>query len=370
MERPAYKPIGTPVQELDTPALVVDVAAMERNIEALRGLLPDGPPKLRPHVTSHKSPAIAHRQLAAGGTTGGISVYRVGEAEVFSRSGFTDILVASQVVTLQKIARLCSLARGTRVSVAADSLRNVADLSRAAESHGVSIRVLVEINTRDDGPGVEPGRPTLELATAISQSKGLAFAGLMAGEASTIPEDGHDKESIGVDALRSVLETRELFEAEGLRVETVSIGDSFGYSAAASTPEVTEVRMDHHPLLDGRYCEQGPPSFEPAARVMGTVISHPTAGHSVTDCGHKALGPDFGLPALEGVSGARVTGASAEHGRVALDEEAQGSLDLGTKVFLVPWDLGQCANQYNYVHAVRDGRLEAVWEIEARGRWD
>ena len=120
MERPVFKPMGTPVEELDTPVLVVDVDVLDRNIETLHSFFRQRDAKVRPHVESHRCPAIAHRQLAAGGTANGISVTTVGEAEVFAQQGFSDIFVANEVVTPQKIGRLCSLARQASITVAAN----------------------------------------------------------------------------------------------------------------------------------------------------------------------------------------------------------------------------------------------------------
>ena len=163
MERPIFKPIGTPVAQLDTPALVVDLALVEHNIATLHAFFQQREAKVRPHVTAHRCPALAHRQLAAGGTVGGISVTTVGEAEVFADHGFDNICVANEVVTPQKICRLCALARRASVIVAVDSPANAHDLSTAAEAHGVTLQVVVDIHTRLQRCGVEPGPPAVDL---------------------------------------------------------------------------------------------------------------------------------------------------------------------------------------------------------------
>ena len=136
MERPIFKPIGTPTEELDTPTLVVDLDALAHNIEAVHSFFREREAKLRPHVEAHGCPGIAHRQLASAGTVGGVSVSTVGEAEVFAQAGISDITVANEVVTSQKIARLCALARSSRVTVAVDNPRVVERTSRAAQDAG------------------------------------------------------------------------------------------------------------------------------------------------------------------------------------------------------------------------------------------
>ena len=135
MERPVFKPVGTPVEQLDTPVLVVELSTMEQNLEYLGSFFNRSGAKARPHVSAHRCPAIAHKQLAAGGTVGGISVSSVGEAEVFAAAGFTDILVASEVVTRPKIRRLCSLARDSKIAVAVDSARERLRSLRGGSGH-------------------------------------------------------------------------------------------------------------------------------------------------------------------------------------------------------------------------------------------
>ena len=352
MERPVFQPIGSPADQLDSPALVVDLAAMESNIELVHSMFRHGPTWLRPDVTRHKCPAIAHQQLAAGGTVGGIAVSRVGEAEVFAQAGFTDILVADPVVTRPKIARLCALARHADISVAIDNPRNVADLSQAADTHGVTLRGLVAVGVGPDGCGVEPGTPALDLARAVSDAPGISFSGLMGGTCTNDPE------------LQHILDTRALVEKHGLEVEKVSLAAGVDHANG-----ITEVRIGSYPLTDQDPSLHGV-GLMAAARILATVVSHPVAGAAVIDAGHKAIGPDLGYPEVDGRSGARVARLSAEHGRLELEGDAETALDVGAKVWLVPRDTSLCVNQYDYIHAVRQGRLEAVWEVAARGRWD
>ena len=189
MERPIFKPIGSPVEELDTPALVVDLDRLESNIDTAHSFFEGRASKLRPRVSIHGCPAVAHMQLAAPGTVGGVSVVTLGQAEAFSASGINDFSIGSVVVTAQKIARLCGLARHASVVVVVDSMANIADLSAAASAAGVEIKVLVAIATRPDRIGVDPGQPAVDLAKAAAGSEGLTFDGFKTHEGTLEVED-------------------------------------------------------------------------------------------------------------------------------------------------------------------------------------
>ena len=376
MERPVFQPTGTPVMDLDTPALVVDLDVMDRNIETLHGRFDQSSAKVRPHVSGHQTPRIAHRQLQAANTMGGISVTSVGEAEVFSDSGITDILVASQIVTRPKIRRLCALAGSNRIGVAVDNHQNVSDLAQAATAQGVTLGVLVELDVGLGRCGVAPGEEALELARTVSNSSGLSFDGIMAiaplpesnNEAGNFPER-QERDAIAWQVLQHVLETRELIEKDGLPVPVVSVGGTHNYDVAAGMAGITEVQAGSYPLMDHLYCRMRP-EFSPAARVLAAVISRPTGGSAVLDAGHKATGPDRGLAVLEGVAGAQAVRFSAEHGVLELESGPAQNLKSGDKTWLVPYNLGLCFNQYDYVRAVRGDKLEGFWPIAGRGRFD
>jgi len=376
MERPVFQPTGTPVMDLDTPALVVDLDVMDRNIETLHGRFDQSSAKVRPHVTGHQTPKIAHRQLQAANTVGGISVTSVGEAEVFSDAGITDILVSSQIVTRSKIRRLCTLAGSNRIGVAVDNPQNVSDLSKAAEAQGVTLGVLVELDVGLGRCGVAPGDEALELARAVANSPGLRFDGIMAiaplpssiGEAGDFPER-QERDATSWQVLQHVLDTRELIEKNGLPVSMVSVGGTHNYDVAAGMAGITEVQAGSYPLMDHLYCRMRP-EFSPAAKVLAAVISRPTGGSAVLDAGHKATGPDRGLAVLEGVAGAQAVRFSAEHGVLELQSGPAQDMKSGDKAWLVPFNLGLCFNQYDYVRAVRGDKLEGFWPIAGRGRFD
>jgi D-serine deaminase-like pyridoxal phosphate-dependent protein len=368
MERPIFKPVGAPVEQLDTPALVVDLSTLERNIETLHAFFRERATKVRPHVESHRCPAIAHKQLAAGGTVGGICVGTIGQAEVFTEHGFSDVLVANEIITAQKIDRLCGLARHARMTVAADHPQNVQDLSNAARTHGVTLHVAVDIHTRGNNCGVEPGQPALDLGKLVQQAPHLELAGLMTREGPGPTEDPGKLTAESRQWIQKVLDTREMLEKAGLSVGMVSVGGTYNYEIAGTMMGVTEVLAGTYALMDYRYA-QSCPQFKAAARVMATVSSRPEPGSAIVDAGQKAVGIDTGLPVAEEIPGAMVVALSAEHGRLRLREDVDGKVALADKVWLTPWDIGTCVNLYDYIHAVRDGKLEVVWEVAARGRY-
>ena len=368
MERPISKPIGAAVEELDTPALVVDLDMMERNIAAVHSFFRDREARIRPHVEVHRCPAIARRQLDVEGAAGGIAVATVGEAEVFAEHGFDDILVANEIVSRSKIARLCALATGARISVAVDSPVNVGDLSEASQGCGAVLNVLVDVNTSPDRPGVGPGRPAADLARTVAEAAGLRFAGLMAYEGPVLTDARGDMADGLRKGIEPLLDTREMVERQGLDAGTVSVVGTLACEAAGGIPGITEVIAGAYALLDGKHAATHP-QLNQAAKVLTTVISHPEPGRALTDAGQKAMGMDTGTPSADDTPGAKLDRMSAEHGWLDLEGGAQRQVDLGAKIWLTPWDIGNCVNSYDYINAARGGKLEAVWRVAARGRY-
>lgn len=368
MERPIFKPLGTPVAQLDTPALVVDLVVLERNLDTLHAFFRQGDAKVRPHMDAHLCPAIAHKQLAAGGTVGGIGVSTVSQAEVFAKYGFTDIFVVNEIVTPPKIVRLCALAHHATITVAVDQSHNVLDLSNAARVYGVTLLVAVDVHTHGNGCGVEPGQAAVDLARVVSQTPHLTFAGLMTRDGPTPTEDPGQQAGESRARLQRLVDTRAVLERAGLEVPMVSVGGTYNYELAGGMVGVTEVRAGTYALMDARYA-QSCPQFKPAAQVVATVTSRPEPGTAIVDSGQKAIGSDTGLPVVDNLPGPTMVSLSAEHGRLRLSEAADGKVALGDKLWLTPWDIGTCINLYDYIHAVRDDKLEVVWDIAARGRY-
>ena len=368
MERPIFKPIGTPTEDLDTPSLIVDLEALDHNIAMLASFFENTTAKLRPHVEAHRTPAIAHKQMAAGGHVGGIAVSSIGQAEVFVPNGFTDVFVANLVVTPQKITRLCALARQAKIGVAVDSSANVADLSEAAVANGVSLDVAVYVNTRLGLFGVDPGRPAVDLAKAIIDAPGLDFAGIMTQEGSILSDDPDKAATESRSAVQPLLDTRQDIERAGIEVRVVSAGNTSNYQVVGAIDGVTEVPAGTYALLDAQHAPHLS-HLKTAGRVMATVTSRPEPGYMITDGGQKAIGADTGFPSIDNLPNPTVKGLSAEHGSIFFDASDGADPQLGEKIWCTPWDAATCANLHDYIFAVRNDALEAVWEVSARGRY-
>ena len=376
MERPIFQPIGSPAEELDTPALVVDLGIMERNIALLHdavGGSDDGPGagqvRVRPHVSCHGCPEIAQFQLSAAGSAGGIAVGSLSEAEAFADADIAidDILIAGRVVTAAKISRLAALAGRVTMSVAVDNPRNVQDLAEAAQAASVDLGVLVDMDAGYGFGGVASVQEAVDLARTVNDSPGLSLQGIMTYEGPLPITDRAELEAETRRRLQPILDARNELEQAGIEVTTVSAGSTYNYDVVSQLSGITEVQAGVYPLMDMETLRVRP-ELQPAARVLATVIGHPVAGRAVVDAGHKTTGPDFGVPVLEGFEGALATRFSAEHGILDLEGPATEQLMPNDKVHLVPYNLALCVNQYDYIRAVRDGKLVGYWRVAGRGQ--
>ena len=370
MERPIFQPIGAPAEELDTPALVVDLGIMEQNIAVLHGAIGGSDQvRVRPHISCHGCPEIARLQLAAANNSGGVAVSSLAEAETFAGGddGIDDILIAGRVVTAAKIRRLVALAGQITLSVAVDNPRNVADLSDAAQAAGVTLGVLVDIDAGYGFGGVAPGPDAVALAQTVADATGLSFNGIITYEG---PLPVTNRALLEVETrrrLQPILDTRSDLEQAGIEVATVSAGSTYNYDVVSQLSGITEVPAGVYPLMDAETLPVRP-ELQSAATILATVISHPVAGRAVVDAGHKTTGPDFGVPVLEGFPGAVAARFSAEHGILDLDGPTTEQLMPNDKVHLVPYNLALCVNQYDYIRAVRDGKLVGYWPVAGRGQ--
>ena len=364
MERPVFKPIGTPSEELDTPALVVDLEAVESNIETVHRLVQEAGSKLRPRLDAHLCPAIGHMQIRAGGTSG-VAVATVGQAEVFSQHGFDDILIANLAVTRSKVARVASLAKRLTLIVGTDSARNIDDLEEAAVSVGARLGVAVAIRGRGYSIGASPDNAP-DLAYKIrDKSPNLRFAGLFEAPSGKL---GFDSAATTDERLDALSDAEFKCTSQCIPPPMVAAGGSADYDEVAAREDVTEVLAGPYALMEGALMAARP-ELTPAAKILTTVMSHQDHGLVWLDAGQKATSIDTGMPGVVGVPGASVPRMSAEHGGMVLEEGATWDVDLGTKVWLVPHSIANAVNVYDFIHVVRDGRLEAVWEVAARGRY-
>lgn len=358
--------IGVPIAEIDTPALLLDLAIMEQNIATMADTFRGKDAKLRPHVKTHKTPLIAHKQLAAGAI--GITCAKLGEAEVMVEGGIRDILIANQIVGARKIARLVSLTRHADLLVAVDDAQNVAELSQVAQATGASLRVLVEVNVGMHRCGAEPGARALALAQQVERAPGLRFAGLMGyeGHLVFVPSLAERQQRVRTD-MQALIDTVRLLEGKGLAVDIVSAGGTGTAMLTSTLPRITEIQAGSYVFMDGRYTTIEGVDFACALTLLTMVMSRPTPERVIIDAGMKTLTHEFGLPRFKGRADLELLGLSEEHGTVRLKDPST-PLKPGDKLELIPSHGDTTLNLHDYYYGVRHGRVEVIWPIAARGK--
>ncbi len=360
-----YMPLpGTPLEEIDTPALVVDLDAAEANIKALQDWCDANGTNARPHVKTHKSPYWARKQVAAGAI--GVCAAKVGEAEAMVAGGVKDILVANQIVGPIKIPRLVALAHQAKIGVVVDDADNVRDLSVAASRAGVEIGVLVDVNIRINRAGVEPGEPTVELTRSIVDAPGLRFDGLMGYEGHVTPQE--QAETDAVETWLGKLQAAVIaVEEAGYPVEVVSGAGTTTYRASGSHERVTEVQCGTYIFMDGAYAPEAP-EFTPALTVIAQVMSKPVPERAIIDIGLKSVSVDSGPPRVHDRPGAELSRLAEEHGILTVEGEAR-NMKVGDRVRLLPMHGDTTINLHSHYFGVRNGVIEDIIPITARGRF-
>jgi D-serine deaminase-like pyridoxal phosphate-dependent protein len=363
---------GMSLNEVDTPALLVDLDAFERNLQRLADRVRQSGVRLRPHAKTHKCPVIALKQVALGAV--GVCVQKVSEAEAMVYGGVKDVLVTNEVVGRQKLRRLMALAYTARVGVCVDDPAQIADLDEAAGEAGVaSLPVHVEINMGGNRCGVEPGRPALELAQRIGDTRHLGFAGLQAYHGSAQHLRGWSERQQAIKgAVAKAAATRDLLAANGIGCDNITGAGTGTFEFEATSGVYTELQCGSYIFMDADYGRnldrdgRVTRAFEPALFVWATVMSRPAEERAIVDAGLKALAFDSGPPLVWEEPAATYERASDEHGRLAV-AAATNRLRLGDKVKLVPGHCDPTVNLYDWYVAVRGERVEAVWPITARG---
>ena len=355
------------VAEIDTPALVVDLERMERNIATMARFFADKPAKLRPHWKTPKCAEVAKRQLAAGAI--GITCAKLGEAEALAASGVRpSVLIANQIVGAAKLARLVELARVLpELIIAVDSAAQVDALDAAlrnARAPAPKLGALIEVDTGMHRCGTNAPGETVDLARRLTEGR-VAYRGVMGyeGHAVLVPDSAKRKElaEAAAQALGAHVET---LRAAGLAPEIVSSGGTGTYDLTGSVPGVTEIQAGSYVFMDGRYRDVRA-DFEPALTLHATVI-HRRGRLVVTDAGVKSLSSDFGMPVAFDV-GARVVGLSEEHGHVLCDEGVE--LAPGERLRILPSHGDTTINLHERFYAARGDSVEEVWAIVGRGRF-
>ena len=360
-----YRPApGTPIEELDTPCLLVDLDAVEHNFRVVADTFRDTACKMRQHTKNIKSPRLARMQISAGGTLHGVCTAKVSEAEVMVEGGIDDVLIANQVVTADKIARLCALAKQGDMKVCVDNPRNVEELSRVAEAHGVALGVLIEVDTSMGRAGVRTAEHAVELAALAQRLPGVRFRGVMSHQDLGEFRDHEARALTAQRYIRICLDVKDAIEAAGIPVEMVSSGETFSYDAAAQIPGVSDVEGGTYALMGTEYSHMD--EFEMAGKILSTVTSTPRPGVAIGDVGVRALGSPRGvLPTLEDVPGVTVEELHDE--RIVLRSEGEMPLKVGDKFILYSGQQDMLVNRWDQFIAIRNGVVEEVWDIPGRG---
>ena len=343
------------LSDLETPVPVVDMDRMESNITRLQAYLDEHRISNRPHIKTHKIPAIAKVQMDAGAA--GITCQKVSEAEIMADAGFDDIFIPYNIIGESKLKRLMSLAARIHVSVTADSAITVRGLSAAAAQAGLELTVLIECDIGLNRCGVQSPQEAAELARLIGGLPHLRFGGLMA-----FPMNEH------LDNF--VQETRSLLKEDGLPIERVSGGGTPGMWQAHTHPELTEYRAGIYVYGDRLSLRSGAVTLDTCAlKIHTTVVSRPTSERGILDAGSKTLSSD-----LHGLDGygyiceypeAKIHALSEEHGHVDFSGCARKP-EIGERVTIIPNHCCMVSSLFDEVIGARGDHVEETWQVAAR----
>lgn len=365
-------PIGTPIEQLDTPCLLVDLDRLAHNLTTWQSRATQQGVKLRPHIKTHKSPIIGQMQLEAGAS--GITVAKLGEAEIFAAAGFADIFIAYPLVGDAKWQRAAHLAQVCTLTVGVDSEIGARGLSQAAAQVGSSLRVRVEINLGMDRSGVLPENAE-KLCRVVASLPNLDLVGIFTYRSVNFPAaKGRDAVELGLEEAHLMLDLAQRLQTAGLPIHEISLGSTPTGLAAGTVAGITEIRPGTYIFGDYLTAERGMMTYdELALSILCTVVSRPTPHLATVDGGSKTFSGDLN-PAAQGLQGyakavdreAYVTQLSEEHGvvRLAAGVEAQ----IGEKMAFYPIHVCTTVNLSDELIGVRGGRVEQIFPIVARGK--
>jgi 3-hydroxy-D-aspartate aldolase len=360
MTQAAPARIGQKLDEVDTPALILDLDAFERNLSTLKTAVGNRV-RIRPHAKTHKCPEVGKRQLALGAV--GMCCQKVSEAEAMVDGGINDVLVSNEIVGASKLERLAALSRRAKIGVCVDNAENV----RAVAATGAKLDVYIEIDVGMKRCGVAPGQAAVDLAKVILGFKNLRFTGLQAyhGRAQHI-RSMEERHAVIELAAQHVGHTKKLLEKNGIACPIVTGAGSGTFMREVEAGAWDEIQCGSYAFMDVDYAKNewaAPlPRFEHALFVLSTVMSRPAPEVVIVDAGLKASSVDSGMPSVW-QRDLRYTRASDEHGWV----EGKNPPPLGEKLLLVPGHCDPTINLYDWYVCVRGGRVEALWPITARG---
>ena len=349
------------VGEINTPALLVDLDAMEANLRRMADFFSQRTAKLRPHFKNHKVPVLAWKQLRAGAV--GMTCATVREAEILAQHGIDDILIANEVAGEGKAQQLAGLSRHASIIVALDSASAAKDLARAQRNRRTRIAVVVDIDIGLNRCGVQPGQPAMDLARRAVDLD-LNFRGIMGydGHLQALPQSEERDMSVRAGS-KSLVDSAALIQSAGIPVPIISTGGTGTYEVAGAYPDITEIQAGSYLLMDTLYLDRGS-RFQRTLTVLTTVISRHEAQRAVVDCGVKAISAERGLSQLKNVSGARLTALHAEHGLLEIDASLGAPPAIGQKIEVWVQYSDATVNLHRLLYGVRNGEVEEIFRIE------
>jgi len=355
------------VEDIETPALLIDLDLMEKNLQTMREWLTGKNLKLRAHFKTPKTPVIAWREIEYGAM--GICAQKLGEAEVLAQAGIKDILITNQIVDPAKIERMINLQRYSHIGIVVDNPINARCLSETALRKNTKMESLVEVDVGGKRCGVQPGKETVDLVRQLSEMRGVDFKGLQcyAGHLQMAEHTmGLEKK---IEEIRKVTErvdtTKDAIEDAGFNVETVT-GAGTG-THRYEYQHYDEIQPGSYVLMDATY-KPCAPWFDIALSLLATITSSPEPNRAVFDAGKKAISTDYGPPSLKNFKEIKCTIPSDEHGMIRFNE-SENHLNIGEKVEIYPSHLDTTINLHDKFYAIRDGEVEAIWPILARGKF-
>jgi 3-hydroxy-D-aspartate aldolase len=365
---------GMDEADIQTPCLILDLDALERNIIKMGEYAKAHGMRHRSHGKMHKSVDVQKLQERLGGAVG-VCCQKVSEAEVFARGGIKDILVSNEVRDPAKIDRLARLPKlGSRITICVDDLANVAELSAAAQKHGTSLECLVEIDCGAGRCGAMTIATAIEIAKAIDAAPAVKFTGIQAYQGAMQHLENYADRSVRLDdAIAMAKDVVEALHAAGLKPEIVTGGGTGSYRFESGSGVYNELQCGSYAFMDADYgrirdmrgnrIDQG--EWENALFVLTSVMSHARPDRAVCDAGLKVLSLDSGLPVIHGRNDVKYINASDEHGVI---EDPHGVLHINEKLKLVPGHCDPTCNLHDWYVGVRNGKVEAVWPVSARGK--
>jgi D-serine deaminase-like pyridoxal phosphate-dependent protein len=355
--------IGQAIEDLDTPTLLLDRAASDRNLAKMAQFFADRKSKLRPHFKNNKCVTLAKRQLAAGNAVG-ITCAKLGEAEILADHGVTNLLIANQVVGAVKVRRLAELARRARVAVAVDHIDQVKAISEAAVAAGSTVHLLVEVDIGMGRCGLPPGESVVALAKQIEKFPGVELDGIQAYEGHLVNVIDRDQRRVQSQAaMQLAIDTRRLLEKAGFPITCLSGCSSATYDSTGAMDGVDEIQAGSYATMDRQYFRLAP-EFEIAMTLLVRVISRPTADRAVLDVGVKGAGGEFGVPGIRDYPDVVVPFFLAEE-HVVVNNSPDWS--IGQPLHLIPSHACTTCNLHREFVVHEDGRVVDVWPIEASG---